>query len=126
MISILIVDSHNIERDRIRDLIGEILREIPHPPVTLDYAGSAEEAVGVLSTESFNLLITGYEFSKSGMNGLELIRHVSGRLAMKKVLITGDSPSLEMRIHAAEAGVDRIFKKPVSREKLREVIRSIV
>lgn len=124
MISVLIVDDNLLERDRIRDLIGEILRKIPHPPITLDYASSAEEAIGILSTKSFTLLISEYDLPE--LNGLELIRQISDRIAMKKILITSDPPSVEMRVHAAEAGVDQILKKPVSREKISEVIRSIV
>lgn len=123
MINILIVSNNHLDRDRILDLIREIFRKIPHPPFTIDDASSAEEAIGMLSTESIALLITDYNLPE--LDGLELIRQIS-RPSMKKVLITKDPPSVEMRVDAAAAGVDWIIQAPLSKEKLGEVIRIVI
>lgn len=74
MISILIVSDTHIQIS-VRDLSVEILRKIPHPPVALSYASSAEEGIGMLSTESYTLLIADYELP--GLSGLKLIQQVS-------------------------------------------------
>lgn len=122
MISILIVSDIQI-RTSTRNLIGEILREIPHPPVTLNYAGSAEEAIEVLTGEDVTLLITDYQLP--GLNGLELIRQVSDQLSTKKVLLTDNPPSLQERILGAEAGLEGIFQKPVRREDLKRIFMDL-
>lgn len=122
MISILIVSDIQI-RTSTRNLIGKILREIPHPPVTLNYAGSAEEAIEVLTGEDVTLLITDYQLP--GLNGLELIRQVSDQLSTKKVLLTDNPPSLQERILGAEAGLEGIFQKPVRREDLKRIFMDL-
>lgn len=122
MISILIVSDIQI-RTSTRNLIGEILREIPHPPVTLNYAGSAEEAIEVLTGEDVTLLIADYRLP--GLNGLELIRQVSDQLSTKKILLTENPPSLQERILGAEAGLEGIFQKPLRPEDLKRIIRSL-
>lgn len=123
MISILIVGNDITERNTIRDLIGGILREIPHPPITLNYAGSAEEAIGVLTGKGITLLIADYQLP--GLNGLELIQQVSDQLSMKKILLTKNPPSLQERILGAEAGLEGIFQKPVRLEDLNRILTGL-
>lgn len=123
MIRILIVGDDVTTRHAIGDHIGTILRDRPHPPVDIQYAGSAEEAIGVLTSEDITLLITDYELSE--INGLELIQQVSDQLSTKKILLTENPPSLQVRILGAEAGLEGIFQKPVRREDLRRIIRSL-
>lgn len=123
MIRILIVDDNVSTRHSIGDLIGTILRDHPHHPVDIQYAGSAEEAIGIFTNEDITLLITDYELP--GLNGLELIRHVSDQLATKKILLTENPPSLQERVLGAEAGLEGIFQKPVRREDLKRILMSL-
>lgn len=123
MIRILIVDDDTTTRHAIRNLIGTILRRRPHPPVEIQYAGSAEEAIGILTSEDITLLIADYELP--GLNGLELIRQVSDQLSTKKILLTENPPSLQERILGAEAGLEGIFQKPVRREDLKRILASL-
>ncbi|MFY9270792.1 MAG: response regulator [Candidatus Manganitrophaceae bacterium] len=123
MIRILIVDDDLTTRYTIGDLIGTILRDCPHPPVDIQYAGSAEEAIGVLTNEDITLLITDYELS--GLSGLELIRHTSDYLSTKKILLTDHPPSVQHRILGAEAGLEGIFEKPVRREDLKQILMDL-
>lgn len=123
MIRILIVGGDVTTRHSIGDLIGTILRDHPHHPVDVQYAGSAEEAIGVLTTEDITLLITDYELS--GLNGLDLIQQVSDQLSTKKILLTENPPSLQERVLGAEAGLEGIFWKPVRREDLERILTSL-
>lgn len=123
MISILVVGNNITERNMIRDLIGEILRGIPHPPVRLNQADSAAEAIGIITNEDITLLITDYELP--GLSGLELIRQVSDQLSTKKILLTKNPPLLQERILGAEAGLEGIFQKPVRREDLKRILTSL-
>lgn len=123
MISILVVGKNIIERNAIRDLIGEILREIPHPPITLNYAGSVAEAIGIITNEDITLLITDYELP--GINGLELIQQVSDPLLTKKILLTKNPLSVQERILGAEAGLEGIFQKPMRRGDLKRILLSL-
>jgi DNA-binding response OmpR family regulator len=123
MIRILIVGDDVTTRHAIRDHIGTILRDCPHPPVDIQYAGSAEEAIGILTNEDITLLITDYELP--GLNGLELIQQVSDQLSTKKILLTESPPSLQERILGAEAGLEGIFQKPVRQEDLSRILISL-
>jgi DNA-binding response OmpR family regulator len=89
----------------------------------LNYAGSAEEAIEVLTGEDVTLLIADYRLP--GLNGLELIRQVSDQLSTKKILLTENPPSLQERILGAEAGLEGIFQKPLKPEDLKRIIRSL-
>lgn len=130
MPTILIVDSDISERNRLRNIIGQILRRMSHPPVPLHIANTPEEAIGFLETDqsiaSVGLLITRYEFPQPGPNGLDLVRYVNDRFDMKKVLMIEDRLSFHDRVAAAGDGVDVIIRKPVTAEKLTKIIRSIM
>lgn len=123
MIRILIVDDDAVSRHAIGDLIGMILHDRPHPPVDIQYASSAEEAIGVLTSEDITLLITDYELQE--INGLELIQQVSDEFSTKKILLTENPPSLQERILGAEAGLEGILQKPVRREDLKRILMSL-
>lgn len=123
MIRILIVDDDAVSRHAIGDLIGTILRDRPYPPVDIQYAGSAEEAIRILTSKDITLLLTDYELP--GLNGLELIQHVSDQLATKKILLVENPPSWQERILGAEAGLEGIFQKPVRREDLKRILMSL-
>lgn len=123
MIRILIVDDNATARYAIGDLIGMILRHRPHPPVDIQYASSAEKAIGILTNEDITLLITDYELP--GLNGLELIQQVSDQLSTKKILLTENPPSLQERVLGAEAGLEGIFQKPMRPEDLKRILTSL-
>lgn len=84
-------------------------------------ASSAEEAIGMLSTVSFDLLITEYDLPE--LSGLKLIQQVSDQFSTQKILLTENPPSLQERVLGAEAGLEDIFQKPVrQQEDLKRII----
>lgn len=124
MITVLIVDDEAATRKAIRDLIVSIVTDLRHAPVKTLRAASAEEALGVISGESVDLLITDYDLP--GLTGLELIYQMSNRLEITKVLLTDQSPSLQVRILAAEAGLEALIQKPVRREDLKRILTRLL
>jgi two-component system response regulator FlrC len=72
---------------------------------------SGEHAVQKMKEESFEILVT--DFQMRGMDGLQLIREArSIKPQISAVLVTGLETE-EMRVKAAEQGVDGFFPKPV-------------
>lgn len=130
MLSILIVDNNITEQNKTREIIAKILLGIQHPPVTLNTAGTVKEAIEFLKTTdsipTITLLITTYDFPRAGPNGLDLIHYVSDQLEMKKVLVVESSPSVHQRVIAAEEGADVIIQKPLTTEKLKEIILDVM
>lgn len=124
MITVLIVADEAAARKAIRDLIVSIVMDLRHAPVRILRADSAEEALGVISGEPVDLLITDYDLP--GLTGLELIQQISDRLEIMKVLLTDKPPSLQVRILAAEAGLEAIIQKPVRREDLRRILTRLL
>lgn len=124
MITVLIVDDEAAARKAIQDLIVSIVMDLRHAPVRILRAASAEEALGVISGEPVDLLITDYDLP--GLTGLELIQQISDRLEIMKVLLTDKPPSLQVRILAAEAGLEAIIQKPVRREDLRRILTRLL
>lgn len=124
MITVLIVDDEAATRKAIQDLIVSIATDFRHAPARTLRAASAEEALGVISGEPVDLLITDYDLP--GLTGLELIQQISDRLEIVKVLLTDQPPSLQVRILAAEAGLEAIIQKPVRREDLKRILTRLL
>lgn len=123
MIGILVVDDDRAKRHEIEDLIKIVLANRPHLPVDIRFAGSAEEAIGILTSEDVALLITDYELP--GLNGLELIQQISDQVSTKKILLSETPPSLQVRILGAEAGLEGIFRKPIRRKELKRILLNL-
>jgi two-component system response regulator FlrC len=78
--------------------------------------GSAEHAIPKIREESFEILVT--DFQMGGMDGLQLIREARRvKPEISAVLVTGLETE-EMRVKAAEQGVDGFFPKPVEWDEL--------
>jgi DNA-binding NtrC family response regulator len=78
--------------------------------------GSGEHSVPKIREESFGVLIT--DFQMRGMDGLELIREARKIYpGISAVLVTGLATE-EMRVKAAEQGVNGFFPKPIEWDEL--------
>ena len=110
---ILVVDDQEI----IRDVIQQQLSEDGHEVQT---AGSGREALEIMGTLSYDLLVT--DHSMPGMTGEELAVQVKGRFPKTAViLLTGFGGSIHDNEHAVP-GVDMILGKPASSFDLRRAI----
>lgn len=124
MIGLLIVSSDTPTLRAMSEIITAMRSDARGSRIDLSNAGSGEEAIGVFTTEDFKIIIVDYELP--GINGLQLIDLISHRLEIKKLLITEGSPSLELRIKAAELGIEGFIQKPIRPKNVKTLINRIL
>jgi|GEM_PF-5482894 len=124
MIRLLIVSSDTPTLRTMSEIITAMRSDARGSRIDLSNAGSGEEAIGVFTTEDFKIIIVDYELP--GINGLQLIDLISHRLEIKKILITEGSPSLELRIKAAELGIEGFIQKPIRPKNVKTLINRIL
>lgn len=115
-IRILIVD----DMLPVRKLLSDILEE----NYICTTAGSGEEALELIQTEKFNLVLSDIEMS--GMNGIELIsriREISPEIVV--VMISG-SQNIESAIESMRVGAFDYIKKPFQIEQIEITIERAV
>lgn len=124
MIRLLIVSSDTPTLRAMSEIITAMRSDARGSRIDLSNAGSGEEAIGVFTTEDFKIIIVDYELP--GINGLQLIDLISHRLEINKLLITEGSPSLELRIKAAELGIEGFIQKPIRPKNVKTLINRIL
>jgi CheY-like chemotaxis protein len=115
---ILVVDDSAVARAKLRKLLES-------GGYRVDVARDGTEAIEMLATAFFSVLITDLEMPN--MNGLELIAHVQGSLDTEDlpvVAVTGHD-ELQARVHEY-AGLYGIFKKPWNDRELLRRVESLV
>ena len=100
------------------------LEEVLHSNgIDVSTAGSAEQAMALLKTRVFDVIIADLMLGNSNPEGgLDLIRHVKAQNGITKtIVITGcGEPDIMERTYAA--GADLFFAKPVAAKVLKEAI----
>jgi diguanylate cyclase (GGDEF)-like protein len=101
--TILIIDDNEEIRQLLLDLLGPLYdcREVC----------SAEDALGVLGRETFDLVIS--DINMGGMSGLELVPHVHAISPDSIVLMISGQGSIETAIDAIHAGAFDYVMKPL-------------
>jgi diguanylate cyclase (GGDEF)-like protein len=106
---ILIIDDEIFVREILSDILGE------------DYccrtASSAEEALQILETENFNLVLS--DINMTGMSGLEMVPHVLRSAPDTVVMVISGEQNIESAIEAMQAGTFDYIKKPFQLETVR-------
>ncbi len=100
---ILIID----DDEQIRQLLLDILSAI----YDCREVSSAEDALGVLGRESFDLVIS--DINMGGMSGLELVPHVHAISPDSIVLMISGQSNIETAIEAMHAGAFDYVMKPL-------------
>lgn len=86
-------------------------------------AKSGEEALAVIKERSLNVIIT--DLSMEGINGIDLTRKIrEAHPCLPVILLTGNNLSEELAVLAANAGVSKIFVKPVDPNDVLGAVRS--
>ena len=99
---ILIVDDEPL----VRDLIVQVL-ETDH---TCKTAGSAEEAISILQTESFDLVMS--DINMGGISGIELIPQVLALSPDTIIVMLSGNQTIDSAIDAIRSGAFDYVKKP--------------
>ena len=109
---ILIID----DDDQIRNLLEETLSEYD-----CTTAASAEEALSVLATRDFNLVIS--DINMGGISGLDLIPQVHRRSADTVVVMISGQQTIETAIAAMRAGAFDYITKPFDLRHVEAAVR---
>ncbi|HSB09184.1 MAG TPA: HD domain-containing phosphohydrolase [Blastocatellia bacterium] len=107
--SILIVDDDDI----IRGLLSAFLE----PSQWCVTASSAEEAMRLLETESFNLVLT--DITMPGASGLEICRHVQQTCPRTVVVMISAMTDIEYAVEALREGAFDYIPKPFQLEQVK-------
>jgi len=117
-VRILIVDSHP-------DTVAQIARALANfdTPTHLLTADSGEEALRVIEGGVVDILIT--DFVMRGMSGLDLIDRLKEREPAHIILLSAhETPALAFT--ARRLGVQDYLSKPVSPERIREIVAAAI
>ncbi len=92
-------------------------------------AGSAEEALKVLDTQTVDLILT--DFHMDGMNGADFAATVRSNRNPKVskipiLMMTGDANAAEVRNKGQKAGINAFVRKPVSCAQLMTLVDTIL
>ena len=88
---------------------------------SIETSSSAEEALEVLKTETFDLVITDYRLPK--MNGLELIEKIKTHWNTRVILITNYS-DIRTAVKSIKLGAFEFVSKPIIPEEVKLVIEN--
>lgn len=114
--AILIVDDEKDASALLATLLNESLR-IEHACKT---AESAQEAMVLLESSFFHLVIT--DIQMSGVSGVQLCEHISENYPNTVVVILSGMSDIEYAIASMRAGAFDYLLKPVNIPRLKEAI----
>jgi DNA-binding response OmpR family regulator len=112
---VLIVD----DEKRLAMSLGQAL-QLDFPACTVDTASSGEEALSVLASNTYNLIIA--DVRMPGISGLDLIKGVRYLDATVPIILMTGYGSASLRRQAARLGVDHYVDKPFDIDVLMAMI----
>jgi DNA-binding NtrC family response regulator len=106
-------------------LLQSLIRNFRKEPYEFRTATSAEEALGIFSRSTVDLVVC--DWRMSGMTGTEFLARVAKAYPeTKRIMLTGHA-TLDMVIGAVNnAGIHRFYTKPFEVEKLAVAIRELL
>ena len=113
--SIIIID----DESTLRESLGRLLTREGYLVTT---AGSGEEALGLMTEQSFDLVIS--DIFLPGMDGIEVLRNVKERNPEQMVVMITAFASLDTAVEALRAGAFDYIMKPVIHDEIRLLIRN--
>lgn len=110
---VLIVDDEPAIRDIVRAMLSESYR--------CREANSAEEALSLLRTEKFDLIIS--DINMDGMSGLEMIPRVRAIAPDAVIMMISGEQTIESAIEALRGGAFDYIMKPFNFQHVEEAVR---
>jgi len=116
---VLIVD----DEKRLAFSLGQTL-ELDFPACRVDTASSGEEALSVLASNTYDLIIA--DVRMPGVSGLDLIRGVRYLDASVPIILMTGYGSASLRRQAATLGVDHYVDKPFDVDNLIAMVGELL
>jgi DNA-binding response OmpR family regulator len=117
MKKVLLVDDNRWICKAVADRLKEYLTD-----VTVTAAGTGREALDMITSGPFDMLIT--EVDLPGMDGYELIGQVRQRRPAMPIMVTTDDCSLKVVELLMTLGVNRWIEKPFDGQTIAAAVRS--
>ena len=113
---VLIVDDEE-------DMVWSLQNHLGNEDLNIEIftAGSAEDALLLLTAEQIDLVVT--DIKMSGMSGLDLLIEVKNRYPQTKVIIMTAFPSNEYKKEAILRGSLHFIEKPFDINQLRDMVK---
>ena len=116
-LTVLIVDENSRQAERVGNLLEGLCGKVY-------FAGSAEDAVAILSRRSIDLVITDM-MAGSDIDGFELLKGITRQYSKIQVVMLATSPSIDACKKALRLGAIDFLERPVARESLEEITDSL-
>jgi DNA-binding response OmpR family regulator len=115
--AILIVD----DEKNIRLTLSSALENLN---ISAETASTGEEALQKLAEKSFKLMLLDYKMP--GMDGLEVLRQVSGQYPDLNVMIMTAYGSIEVAVEAMKMGAMDFLQKPLNPDVVHNVVNRVL
>lgn len=116
----LVIDDHTL----VRQGIITLLEQITEYPVTCDGAGSAEEALSLISAQRYDLIIL--DLSLPGMGGIELLSQLRLKKRAVPVLVLSMFPEDQFALRSLRLGASGYLTKQQAADELIDAIRKVM
>jgi DNA-binding NarL/FixJ family response regulator len=118
MIRVLITDDHPIVRKGLMQIVAN------EADMTVTEAGTGSEALGLIDTEDFNLVLL--DLSMPGLSGLEVLSQIRTRRPQLPVLVLSAHAEAEFAVRIIKAGASGYLNKHLAPEELVTAIRRVL
>ena len=105
----LIVEDNETMREGMVRVVGKL-------GYNASAAESAEQALALLETSAFDILISDYKLP--GMNGVELLERIQANNSKIQILLITAYGTIELAVEAMQKGASDFITKPFSPEEL--------
>jgi DNA-binding NtrC family response regulator len=113
---ILIVEDDEIQR-------RQLARALEKPKYRVSTAGTGEEALRMLATRKFDLVIS--DLKMPGISGLELIERIKNAFPHTSLLLVTAHGSIDAAIEAMKIGAEDFLTKPFGFDQLNIVVSRV-
>ncbi|MDZ4658915.1 MAG: sigma-54 dependent transcriptional regulator [Bythopirellula sp.] len=110
---VLVVDDHAAARESVADVLRHVGYEVTG-------SSSASEALGLLSRQEFQVIIT--DLQMPGMDGLEFIRQIHHRGLMAQVIMVTAHATIASAVEAMRYGAFDYLEKPFNATQLEATV----
>ncbi len=114
---VLVVDNEEVSRN----VLAKYLTAVGHE---VALAESGEQALEILQTHEFDLLVT--DQGMPGMSGVQLAEHVHEKLPDQPVILVSGFTNPDVVTSAKLAGVDCLLNKPLGASELLRAIATVM
>jgi two-component system invasion response regulator UvrY len=119
MIQILIVDDHAILRRGLKEILEREFRD-----VNIAGAGTAEQALAQLGSETWDLVIL--DITMPGRSGVDVLRHLKALRPKLPVLVLSMHPEDQYGKRVLKAGASGYMNKESAPEELIKAVRKLL